>query len=120
MKQSIEEVAYDYATQKTKFRKEVLKEVDADNYVSRHSDCMEDFQCGYNCRKEESPWISVNEQLPEPEQEVFLYDSDSIKHYVVGWLRKKKGYNKGKWFVTNGYVTDEGITHWMPIVQPNH
>lgn len=55
MKQSIEEVAYDYATQKTKFRKEVLKEIDADNYVSRHSDCMEDFQCGYNCRKEESP-----------------------------------------------------------------
>lgn len=72
MKQSIEEVAYDYATQKTKFRKEVLKEVDADNYVSRHSDCMEDFQCGYNCRKEESPWISVKERFPEEQQHVLF------------------------------------------------
>jgi len=53
--------------------------------------------------------------LPEPEQEVFLYDRDSIKHYAIGWLRKKKGYCKSKWFVTNGYVTDENITHWMPI-----
>ena len=46
MKQTVEEAAYDYAAQKTKFRKDVLKEVDADNYVYRHSDCMEDFQCG--------------------------------------------------------------------------
>ena len=72
MKQSIEEVAYDYATQKTKFRKEVLREVDADNYISRHSDCMEDFQCGYNCRKEESPWISVKERFPEEQQHVLF------------------------------------------------
>ena len=38
--------AYDYATHKTKFRKDTLKEVDADNFISRHSDSMEDFQCG--------------------------------------------------------------------------
>ena len=38
MKQTLEEAAYDYATNKTKFRKEVLKEVDPDNYVSRKSD----------------------------------------------------------------------------------
>lgn len=30
MKQTVEEAAYDYATNKTKFRKDVLKEVDAD------------------------------------------------------------------------------------------
>ena len=46
MKQTVEEAAYDYAAQKTKFRNDVLKEVDADDYISRHSDCMEDFQCG--------------------------------------------------------------------------
>ena len=46
MKQTVEEAAYDYATNKTKFRKDVLKEVDADTYVSRHADSMEDFQCG--------------------------------------------------------------------------
>ena len=65
MKQSIVEVAYDYATEKTKFRKDVLKEVDADNYVSRHSDCMEDFQCGVQWRAEQSPWISVEMAIPK-------------------------------------------------------
>ena len=62
MKPTLEEVAYDYATEKTKFRREVLKEVDADNYVSRHADCMEDFQCGYNYCMERSPWHEVSEE----------------------------------------------------------
>lgn len=65
-----------------------------------------------------NPWISVKDRLPEPEEEILLYDKDSVKHHVVGWLRKKKGYNKAMWFVTNGYVADESITHWMPIVEP--
>ena len=43
MKQTVEEAAYDYATNKTKFRKDVLKEVDADTYVSRHADSMKIF-----------------------------------------------------------------------------
>lgn len=64
MKQTLEEAAYDYATNKTKFRKEVLKEVDPDNYVSRKSDCMEDFQCGAEWHAKQSPWISVKEKLP--------------------------------------------------------
>ena len=61
MKQTLEEAAYDYATNKTKFRKEVLKEVDLDNYVSRKSDCMEDFQCGAEWHAKQSLWISVKE-----------------------------------------------------------
>ncbi|MBW9277447.1 DUF551 domain-containing protein [Bacteroides fragilis] len=65
-----------------------------------------------------NPWISVKDRLPEPEQEVLLYDVDSVKHYAIGWLRKKKGYCKSKWFVINGYVTDDSITHWMSIVEP--
>lgn len=73
------------------------------------------FVQGAEWHAKQSPWISVKDKLPEPEQEVFLYDRDSIKHYAIGWLRKKKGYCKSKWFVTNGYVTDENITHWMPI-----
>lgn len=51
MKQTVEEAAYDYATNKTKFRKDVLKEVDADTYVSRHADSMDDFQCGAECHQ---------------------------------------------------------------------
>lgn len=65
MKQTVEEAAYDYATNKTKFRKDVLKEVDADTYVSRHADSMEDFQCGVEWQSKQSPWISVKERLPE-------------------------------------------------------
>jgi len=65
-----------------------------------------------------NPWISVKDRLPEPEQEVLLYDNSSIKYYEIGWLRKKKGYNESIWALCNGYVTDDSITHWMPIVEP--
>lgn len=78
-----------------------------------------EFYSGAEWHANKSPWISVKDKLPEPEQEVFLYDRDSVKHYAIGWLRKKKGYCKSKWFVTNGYVTDESITHWMPIPKFN-
>lgn len=115
MKQTVEEAAYDYATQKTKFRKDVLKEVDADNYVSRHADSMEDFQCGVQWEVEQSPWISVKERLPEPGKVVLLYDKNSIRNYVIGWLRTHKGYNKSMWTLSNGWVEDKDITHWMPI-----
>ena len=63
---------YDYATNKTKFRKDVLKEVDADTYVSRHADSMEDFQCGAEWQSKQSPWISVKERLPEEGQRVLV------------------------------------------------
>ena len=29
--------------------------------------------------------------------------------------RKEKGYSKSKWAITNGFVEDDDITHWMPI-----
>lgn len=75
MKQTVEEVAYDYATNKTKFRKDVLKEVDADTYVSRHADSMEDFQCGAEWQSKQSPWINVKERLPEEEQKNLRFDN---------------------------------------------
>lgn len=59
-------------------------------------------------------WISVEEALPEPEEEVIIFNKSSISHYEIGWLRKK-GYNKSKWAITNGFVEDEDITHWLPI-----
>lgn len=84
-----------------------------------YRETQKDFIAGAEWKEKQSPWISVEDRLPEPEQEVFLYDSDSIKHYVVGWLRKRKAYSKSKWFVTNGYVTDDSITYWMPIPKIN-
>lgn len=113
MKQSIEEVAYDYATQKTKFRKEVLKEIDADNYVSRHSDCMEDFQCGYNCRKEESPWVSVKERLPEEGEPVLI----RLKDGTVRLAYLDTDDDRATYFWNDNYSTISGwdVTHFMPI-----
>lgn len=98
MKQTVEEAAYDYATQKTKFRKDVLKEVDADNYVSRHADSMEDFQCGYSYCKEQSPWISVKERLPNNDENIFY------TNYLSGAL--------GVGF----YVDENGIKHIQEMI----
>lgn len=70
MKQSIVEAAYDYATEKTKFRKEVLKEVDADNYVSRHADCMEDFQCGVEWKAKQNQWRNFKDERPKPNSHI--------------------------------------------------
>lgn len=107
MKQTLEEAAYDYATNKTKFRKEVLKEVDPDNYVSRKSDCMEDFQCGAEWHAKQSPWISVEERLPETNDGQSLYEVivvTSDRRFLV---------------VINTEVEHLvgllGVTHWMPI-----
>ena len=59
-------------------------------------------------------WVSVEERLPEEGQEVLLYDVNSIRHYVIGW-RRKKGDNKSMWALSNGFVEDKDITHWLPI-----
>lgn len=66
-------------------------------------------------------WISVEEALPEMEKEVVLFNKNSIRHYEIGWLRKEKGCSKSKWAITNGFVEDDDITHWMPIpkFEPN-
>lgn len=58
-------------------------------------------------------FISVDEALPEPEEEVVLFNKNSIRHYEIGWLRKEKEYSKSKWAITNGFVEDDDITHWM-------
>lgn len=73
---------------------------------------------GAEWQSKQSPWISVKERLPEPNKEVLLYDKNSIRHYVIGWLRRDKGYNEGMWRLSNGWVEDKGITHWMPIDEP--
>lgn len=104
MKQTLEEVAYDYATEKTKFRREVLKEVDADNYVSRHADCMEDFQCGYNYCMEQSPWHEVSEEPKKGEHICVQVGSGHLTSwYAPSNIRKAfEDYNAIRW----AYVSD--------------
>ena len=110
MKQTLEEAAYDYATNKTKFRKDVLKEVDADDYVSRHSDCMEDFQCGAAWQTKQSPWISIKERLPETKDEVLVLNrmKHSDKYFV-----SENCYKNGDWMVKAAMYYEE--IAWMPI-----
>lgn len=76
------------------------------------------FVQGAEWQSKQSPWISVKERLPEPNKEVLLYDKNPIRHYAIGWLRKDKGYNKGMWALSNGWIEDKDITHWMPIDKP--
>lgn len=109
MKQTLEEAAYDYATNKTKFRKEVLKEVDPDNYVSRKSDCMEDFQCGAEWQAKQS-WISVEDKLPSLNQKVIAYNGKQV--YISH--RTEKDYAKDANSFLYGLQT-YNVVAWMPI-----
>ncbi len=112
MKQTLEEAAYDYATNKTKFRKEVLKEVDPDNYVSRKSDCMEDFQCGAEWHAKQSPWISVKDKAGCDTS------GDCIVMVMNGDIFKAYFSSKNKWMKSNGGHYDEvidDVVAWFPI-----
>lgn len=64
-------------------------------------------------------WVSVEDRLPEPEQEVLLYNKHSVRHYEIGWLHKKKGDDKSRWALSNGFVEDDDITHWCAIPELN-
>lgn len=110
MKQTLEEAAYDYAAQKTKFRKDVLKEVDADDYISRHSDCMEDFQCGVQWQAKQSPWIIIKERLPETKDKVLVLNR--MKHNG-GYFISENYYENGDWAAKSAMYYEE--IAWMPI-----
>lgn len=117
MKQTIEEAAYDYATEKTKFRKDVLKEVDADNYVSRHADSMEDFQCGAEWQAKQSPWIKTKERLPEDTSEklVMLVDGTiRIAHYDEDYNEDMEYHFWYDCAASESYHRDD-VIYWMPI-----
>lgn len=64
-------------------------------------------------------WVSVEDRLPEPGQEVLLYNNNSVRRYEIGWLRKKKGDGKSRWALSNGFVEDDDITHWCAIPELN-
>ena len=130
MKQTVEEAARDAIHAHYKCNGEYpCGERDYCEHCNGHNTAFDCCECGADEFKEgfisgaewqskQSPWISVKERLPEPNKEVLLYDNNPIRHYVIGWLRKDKGYNKGMWALSNGWIEDKDITHWMPIDKP--
>lgn len=110
MKQTVEEAAKAFAEECR------IANIKAGlDYPYDEIDMRNAFEGGVQWQAKQSPWISIKERLPNPLEEVILYDKNSIRHYAVGWLREDKGYNKSMWCVTDGFVEDKYITHWMPI-----
>lgn len=112
MGQTVEEAAKDYAIGKTFFRKNVLKEVDADDYVLRKDNCREDFQAGAEWQAKKFPWISTKDKLPDDEDLVITgcWCTDYFKYLQQGWYCRECN----EWYDTNGDKIC--VTHWMPIL----
>lgn len=80
----------------------------------------EAFEAGAEWHKKQSPWISVEEQLPEENTGVF---------FTVEWKDSHKGYFTGLYYGNGQWESDHRIflsdsplariTHWMPIPKFN-
>lgn len=63
-----------------------------------------------------SPWVSVEDKLPEPEKEVIILDKR--KHIDIDFLTHD-GVGGYYWWKSDETIwcDDDEITHWMPIPQ---
>jgi hypothetical protein len=109
-RQTVEEAAKDYAIGKTFFRKNVLKEVDADDYVLRKDNCREDFKAGAEWQAKQSPWININDRLPENKDEVLVLSRMNIsgKYFV-----SSDSYDGKEWAVN--LAMHYTRVAWIPI-----
>ena len=104
-REDIEKAAKDYSIGKTYFRRNVLKEVDADNYVLRKGNCS-----GAEWQAKQSPWISVEDKLPSLNQKVIVYNGKQV--YISH--RTEKDYAKDTNSFLYGLQT-YNVVAWMPI-----
>lgn len=120
-REDIEKAAKDYSIGKTYFRRNVLKEVDADNYVLRKGNCSEDFIAGAEWQAKQSPWISVKERLPPVDEEKISEQSEPVLVKISGHCEPEiLVYNKyyHVWDTSDGddyscNISDDDL--WMPI-----
>jgi hypothetical protein len=89
-REDIEKVAKDYSIGKTYFRRNVLKEVDADDYVLRKGNCSEDFIAGAEWRIS-SVWHDTSEK-PDKGKMLIVEDIDGA--YDLVYLTKSKPWEE--------------------------
>lgn len=105
-REDIEKAAKNYSIGKTHFRRSVLKEVDADDYVLRKSNCREDFIAGADWRIN-SVWHKV-EELPKLNTWFLAqigndcFDTFTMRVDTDRWKRWCKGMNIIRW----AYIED--------------
>lgn len=60
-----------------------------------------------------TPWISVNDSVPDDEQTVLIFIPDSPGDEETVWL----GYrDAGVWYQFDAWEIQ--VTHWMPLPEP--
>lgn len=80
-REDIEKAAKDYSIGKTYFRRNVLKEVDADDYVLRKGNCSEDFIAGAEWRIN-SVWHDMKEKPNFKMLPILLKHKSGTIHFV--------------------------------------
>lgn len=80
-REDIEKAAKDYSIGKTHFRRNVLKEVDADDYVLRKDNCCEDFMAGAEWRIN-SVWYDAREK-PDKGKLLIVEDIDGACSWSI-------------------------------------
>ena len=59
-------------------------------------------------------WISVEERLPEPKEDVALY----IRCGDVSFIRTGWRMGNGQFICPNDSLSGYEVTHWMPLSEP--
>ncbi len=101
MKQTLEEAAKEYADGL----------YDPDDRGVLYKETQKDFMAGAEWQAKQSPWISVEDRLPDNQDIVLV--RDEYDRFCTAYLH---GKNSG--FITYGedaYNFFGEITHWMPI-----
>lgn len=109
MKQTVEEASIDYAIGKTHYRRNVLKEVDIDDYSLRKNDCYEDFKAGAEWQSKQSPWISVNQYPPMDKPLLLKYGDGGIDDMDLGF------YTGLHYLTKDGQEVDKHVIEWMVL-----